>query len=272
MVNRREYLFGESLRRVSFVRLITRWLGKPTAPDLEEAFDLSQAQAYRVLKAARDRASVETETGDARVMLDFLRAQSLSDRLEAGIGLKFGVAVEDVDALLLPPLPDVIIREILQALRNKKALSIAYTARTSTSDRVISPTHLVHVFNRYHLRAWDHEKRGFRDFLLSRITEAKIAKNRRVAPPDKDWEENEMLRFVINPELPLGLRAALATEWDLEVDGVRKIRCRNAHARYAVRRLTERTTIGKHRWLPENEAARKIFNDIEMAVERDDKP
>lgn len=270
MVIRRKRNFGEDLRRISFVRLIARWLGKPVAPDLEEAFGLSQAQAYRVLKAARESTNSEIGTDDACKMLDFLRAQSLSDRVQAGIGLTFGIALEDVEALMLPPLPEFVTQVILRSIRNKRAVAIAYTGRTNTSDRVISPTQLVHVFNRYHLRAWDHEKRGFRDFLLSRITEAQTAKERYTAPFDRDWQEKVVLEFVINPDLPVGLRAALATEWNLEVDGIRKVKCRKAHARYVVRRLTERTTAGARRWLPENEAARNICRDIETSVERDD--
>jgi hypothetical protein len=264
-MGQRQHL-GETLRRVAFIRLIARWLGKPTVSDIQEAFGLSLAQAYRVLGAALD-GTMETQTGDARSVLDFLRAQSLSNKLQTGLGLQFGIAVEDVDAQMLPRLSEDITREILHAIRAKRALSVAYTARKGTSDRVISPTHLVHVFNRYHLRAWDHEKRGYRDFLLSRITEAKMAKERRIAPHDKDWEERIILLFCINPGLPLGLRSALAVEWGLEGD-TREIQCRKAVARYVVRRLTERTTIGLRRWVPQNQAAREIFDMIEAQVER----
>jgi predicted DNA-binding transcriptional regulator YafY len=265
---RRNHNSGEELRRVSFIRLITRWLGKPMAADIEEAFGLSPAQAYRVLKAAHGNASIKVETEDACLMLDFLRAQSLSDRLHVGIGLKFGIGVDDVDAQMLHPLSNIIVEKILESFHNKKSLTIAYMGRKGASDRLVSPTQLVHVLNRYHIRAWDHGKRGFRDFLLSRVIEAVIAKERYTAPLDKDWEESIALTFSINPDLPLSLRASLAAEWDMKDDRVRNVQCRKAHARYVVRRLTERTTIGQRRWLPENEAARQIFNLIENDVER----
>lgn len=202
-------------------------------------------------------------------MLDLLRGQSLSDGLQPGLGLNFGVLVEDVDTLTVPPVPDTIAAEVLRALHPPKAaLSIAYIGRKGTSERVISPTRLVHVYNRYHLRAWDHGARGYRDFVLSRIVEAKITKDLRVAPHDEEWHMTATLRFVINPDLPVSLRAMLAAEWDVFDEGIREIRTRKAHARYVVRRMTERITMGTRRWLPWDEATSQIFDAIEMDVER----
>jgi hypothetical protein len=269
-MSRRNYDFGEDLRRISFVRLIAQWLGKPAAIDLQEAFGLSRAQAYRVLKDAEEVSGGGTPMGEASAVIDFLRAQHLCDRLRAGLGLNSRINIEDIDASLLPPLPGSTVEVILRAMRSKKTIVMAYAGRKGASDRLISPVRLVLVLNRYHVRAWDHAKLGYRDFVLSRIVEVRMSSEPYSAPYDKELGEKLRLDFRINPELPMSLRTALAAEWDLHDEDIRAISCSKAHARYIVRRLTETTAGGRRRWLPANEAASAIFNSIERDVNQDE--
>jgi predicted DNA-binding transcriptional regulator YafY len=158
------------------------------------------------------------------------------------------------------------LRPILEALRYRRsAVSIAYAGREQISDRIISPARLVHILKRHHIRAWDHGRKAYRDFVLSRMTEGRRAGERFFAPYDRDWEEISILRFSVNTALPIDLRAALAIEWDLPENGIHEIQCRKALARYVVREMTETTSEGPRRWLPADDGTAATFKEVYRA-------
>jgi WYL domain len=242
---------------------MTRWFGTVSMADIEIAFGLSRAQAHRVLRTAGDDPMDGVATGDATVFLDHLRSQTASNRLQNGVGIDFGVPVEEGDLLTGPPVREEVLKVILAALRYRRnAVSIAYSGREKVSDRIISPGRLVYILKRHHIRAWDHGRNAYRDFVLSRMTEARRAAERFFAPHDRDWEERAVLQFSVNPALPIDLRAALAIEWDLREDGIHEIECQKALARYVVREMTETTSEGPRRWLPADDSTGAIFNEV----------
>jgi hypothetical protein len=262
-LNGKNALIGEALRRRSFIRLMTRWFGTVSMADIEIAFGLSRAQAHRVLRTAADDPIDGVGTGDAAVFLDHLRSQTASNRLQNGVGIDFGVPVEEGDLLTGPPVREEVLKAILAALRYRRnAVSIAYAGRERVSDRIISPGRLVYILKRHHIRAWDHGRNAYRDFVLSRVTEAMRVEERFFAPHDRDWEERAVLRFSVNPALPIDLRAALAIEWDLPQDGIHEIECRKALARYVVREMTDTTSDGPRRWLPADDGTAATFKEV----------
>ena len=239
------------------------WHGTVSTADIETAFGLSRAQAHRVLRAARDDPVDGVAIGDAAVFLAHLRSQTASDSLQSGLGISFGVPVEEGDLLTRPPVREDVLRAILEALRYRRsAVSIAYAGRDQVSDRIISPARLVYILKRHHIRAWDHGRKAYRDFVLSRMTEGRRAGERFFAPHDRDWEEISILRFSVNTALPIDLRAALAIEWDLPENGVHEIQCRKALARYVVREMTETTSEGPRRWLPADDGTAATFKEV----------
>ncbi|WP_142846417.1 YafY family protein [Telmatospirillum sp. J64-1] len=252
---------GEILRRRAFIQLMAHWFGEVKAADIQQAFGLSQAQAYRCLAAMNTPLS-EEGAGSADMMLAHLRAQSLSNHAWKDLGLDFRVSVEDADLLTERRVQAHILRVLLPALQKRRAVLIAYTGRKGVSERIISPAHLVHVQSRYHLRAWDHTARKHKDFVLSRITETEPASECFTYPHDPDWAAFILLRFKVNPALPAALRAALAQEWELTKDGIRECRCRKALSRYVVRRMTEQTSLGPRRWLPADETTQSLCDQI----------
>jgi hypothetical protein len=133
-------LIGESLRRRSYIRLMTRWFGTVSMADIETAFGLSRAQARRVLRTAGGDQIDGVATGDAAVFLDHLRSQTASNRLQNGVGIDFGVPVEEGDPLTGPPVREEVLKAILEALRYRRnAVSIAYAGREKVSDPIILP-------------------------------------------------------------------------------------------------------------------------------------
>jgi predicted DNA-binding transcriptional regulator YafY len=179
------------------------------------------------------------------------------------LSIDFGVPIEDGHQLTRPPVREEVLKPILETLRYRRnAASIAYVGRATASDRIISPGRLVYILKRHHIRAWDHGRNAYRDFVLSRLTEARRAAERFFAPHDREWEERAVLRFSVNPALPIDLRAALAIEWDLPENGVHEIQCRKALARYVVREMTDTTSEGPRRWLPADDGTAATFNEV----------
>ena len=93
------------------------WHGTVSIADIETAFGLSRAQAHRVLRAARDDPIDGVAIGDAAVFLAHLRSQTASDSLQSGLGISFGVPVEEGDLLTRPPVREDVLRAILEAWR-----------------------------------------------------------------------------------------------------------------------------------------------------------
>jgi hypothetical protein len=215
------------------------------------------------LREAKDDPVDGVAIGEPAVFLDHLRSQTASDRLQNGLGVCFGISIEEGDLLTRPPIREGVLKVVLEALRYRRAaVSIAYAGRERVSDRIVSPGKLVYILKRYHIRAWDHGRMGYRDFVLSRITEARQAGERFFAPHDDAWQETAVLRFSVNPALPINLRASLATEWDLPESGVHEMHCRKALSRYVVREMTETTSEGPRRWLPADDSTLATFKEI----------
>jgi hypothetical protein len=82
---------------------MTRWFGTVSMANIQTAFGLSRAQAHRVLRTAGGDQTDGVATGDASVFLDHLRSQTASNRLQNGVGIDFGVPVEEGGPLTGPP-------------------------------------------------------------------------------------------------------------------------------------------------------------------------
>lgn len=70
-----------------------------------------------------------------------------------------------------------IIRPIINALVDNTILRIEYHSKKGISARTISPQVVIKIAGRIHLRAFDHSKNGYRDFVLSRISEVLTIKH-----------------------------------------------------------------------------------------------
>ena len=126
-----------------------------------------------------------------------------------------------------------ILRKIIIAIRSKRPVTIEYMSRSmEESARVISPHVLVDVVGRYHVRAFDHSKNRFADFVLARIKRCYPPADWRQAPfvgpeTDEDWQDTgEILIEMTDPHSPEGVRVRV--EWDLDQSGRRHVRARRA--------------------------------------------
>jgi hypothetical protein len=84
-----------------------------------------------------------------------------------------------------------VMRFVIQGIEDRRVLSIAYHSRSGDSIRKISPHVIVKVAGRYHVRAYDHAKNDYRDFVLVRILNATHSDSEHErytdAALDEDW-------------------------------------------------------------------------------------
>jgi hypothetical protein len=108
---------------------------------------------------------------------------------------------------------------------------------------MISPNQLVHVDSRYHVRAYCHKRRAYRDFVLSRIHYAELQGNEE---PEKEWVSGNgdeywctriTLQFRPHPELTEAQIQAVTKGYKLDTDGCYRIQTSRALAFYVKRRM-----------------------------------
>ena len=143
------------------------------------------------------------------------------------------------------------IREIIAACLDREAVSLIYAAKTGRQEFVFSPSALIRVRGRYHLRGHRADGGGafgerlhdrYVDVIPARAIEAWRATE---APfvgleKDDDWHALAERRFVLSPELSDAERLCYEHEYGISETGRLKIRKRRALMPYILQELSER--------------------------------
>ncbi len=95
-----------------------------------------------------------------------------------------------------------VVRPIIQAIKNRQRLDIAYASITSPDfeERIISPHTLIHDGHRWHTRAWCEKNNDFRDFVLTRIRDVFNREGPAEQGRDHDTRWNTWIDFSIEPD------------------------------------------------------------------------
>ncbi len=135
-----------------------------------------------------------------------------------------------------------ILSNIVFCILNRQKVRITYQSMTGfePSTRVISPHALGFDGIRWHVRSYCHEKKDFRDFVLSRILSAGKAEPSEIDPnEDMQWNFVVSLHIVPDPELSDSQKRAIELEYGME-NGEVVYKCRQALLLYTL--LTLRLT------------------------------
>lgn len=153
-----------------------------------------------------------------------------------------------VDRLPLPTRlpPKAVLAHIVRAIKNRKKLQVAYhslTDRDSEASRIIEPHSLIDTGLRWHVRAYNPETYDFRDFVLSRFSQARLLNEdaESSAQYDDDWVELINIELAPHPRLNEQKRANLLLDYGAE-DGAIAIQVRRALVGYLLQRLSVDTT------------------------------
>jgi len=137
-------------------------------------------------------------------------------------------------------LPDLAtLATVTRAIKQRQVLRIRYHAiSTGRSEREIAPFALLDTGLRWHARAYDRKSGEFRDFVLTRISDASVVpasaiEDRERPEQDIQWSRIVELELVPHPDQP----HPKVTEMDYGMrNGVLKVRLRAATAGYALRK------------------------------------
>jgi hypothetical protein len=237
--------------RLAFLELRAFFTGELRRGDIESRFGVKPAAASRDLSSYRDIAPDNLDydvasrcyrpTSTFKPVFEFSHERVLSWLLEGfgdglDLGLKQAAPCEGPGHLVKPDLE--VLGSVTRSLCAKKALRISYLSLSSGSKRrEIVPIALADNGLRWHVRAYDRDRKRFSDFVLTRIAKAselnEPVADHEMLSADDQWARIVDMELVPHP----GIAWPKAVEADYGMqDGVLKIKTRAALAGYVLRR------------------------------------
>lgn len=226
-------------KRLEFIEFRLFWEDGINRADIMERFGVSVPQASKDL-------SLYEEKAPGNLVYDKRRKRYLASpgfkpvflKPEADIYLSQLRSVADrpasteetwlsdmpeTDAMPVPHrVVDVnVLRGVLTAIRRQRAIEILYQSmnpsRAEPTWRWVTPHALGNDGLRWHVRAFCHIDKKFKDFLLSRCLEARGDGEPGVAPGDDVfWNETFLVVLSPNPALSQNQRAVVAQDYDMQ--------------------------------------------------------
>ena len=252
-------------QRLEFIEIMAYYTGIISRSDVAEAFGLSDAAATKDLKLYNDLAPDNLIYKHAvfgfvpgehfhPVFADLSPHKILpmmANNLAVAGGPYesesiYGMAMEDVP--LPSRLPDkAVLAQITRAIRGHRKLQARYLSLSDSHNeqqRILEPHALVNTGQRWHVRAYNEETYDFRDFVLSRFTDAlcldELAESSEQY--DDDWVELVVLKLSPHPKLDPRKQQSLLFDYGA-TDKVIEVTVRRALIGYLLQRLTVDTSI-----------------------------
>ena len=252
-------------QRLQFIEIMAYYLGHISRSMLAKAYGISDPAATKDLKLYNDLAPnnleynpslfsfVPSEKFDEvfadlspQSVLPMFAQNLLSIDNPSGKTPIYGISVENMPFPVRQPQKPVLA-QLIRAMKNKRQLKIKYHSLSHRDDqqqsRIIEPHALVNNGLRWHVRAYDHEHYDFRDYVLSRITEAEKLEIEAESSQsyDDDWMEMATLELKAHPGLYKKQRLALNYDYDM-LDDVIEIQVRRALVGYLLQQMKVDTT------------------------------
>lgn len=242
-------------KRLEFIEFFLYWERKIGRKQLQDQFNISPQQASVDLNTFRDFFP-ESMVYDPREK-SYLPTQKFKPKLARDIAKDFLRQLESV-ARGFRPKPDVwiqsfpehdmvsvdyrpikgsLLQTILTAIKKQQCLEATYVSLTSTStgSKKLFPTAIANDGHRWHLRAYNLEKKHFSDYVISRIAKvSKIDFELGLIPKDHAWEDTIVLVLEPEPNLPDQTKEQLELEYEMK-DGQFSIKIRKAMLFYYLR-------------------------------------
>ena len=133
-----------------------------------------------------------------------------------------------------------VLVAVLRAIREGTALRVLYQSMTrpQATIRTLSPHAMAHDGFRWHVRAYCHTRKAFRDFVIARMLEVHGAETAETATAeaDREWHNIVPLVLVPHPKLSESHKRAIELDFGMK-DGQVEFQCRQAFLFYALRHL-----------------------------------
>ena len=226
-------------RRLEFIEFRLYWEGGVRRGDITEKFGVSTPQAsadlglYQKLAAGNlvydssEKRYVSTE--DFKPIFLDLKADSYLAHLHDASGDRVRLTdswMGEVPSTALMPVPNRrvksdVLRALIRAIREKRSIEILYQSMNKENLdkawRWVSPHSLVNDGARWHVRAFCHNRRDFRDFLLSRCDATKsFGEAESDIDNDVAWNELFEVQLHPNPRLNEVQRRGVMEDYEME--------------------------------------------------------
>lgn len=165
-----------------------------------------------------------------------------------------------------------ILRVALDAIREGKALEIRYQSLSGSRPlptwRWISPHAFAFDGNRWHVRAFCHIDRGFKDFLLPRILKTRATADAEAGPrDDSDWNEIVSVALKPHPGLTDDQKRVIAQDFGMKGERL-EVKVRLALLYYLLRRLDLHDFNGEKRPAREQHVVLASPDEVWRALKR----
>lgn len=243
-----EGVSGQQLERLAHIEFLAYFTGKVSRKDIMARFDVGSAAATRDLSAYIEEAPYNlaydprqkryVATSEFQCLLP-LSAEKCLSTLTSGFG-DFMDGGGDFRCAHLIGLekPDVdITATFSRAISLGVPVEIEYVSMSSGfSSRTVCPHSLMNNGLRWHVRAYDRKRGQFSDFVLNRVSSAKLLNKeglsaRERVSEDLEWIEEVELLIGPHPRLEQGSQKAIKVEFGME-NGFFKKRIRKAQVGY----------------------------------------
>jgi len=257
-------------QRMQYIEIMAYYTGVVSRSSVARTFGISDAAATKDLKLYGDLAPDNlvykqshfgfVPTPSFKAMFTDLSPNKVLPLIAANLpmaegpfadGPVYGIAVEGL------PLPSrlpsqEIVAQVIRAAHHHRKLKIRYNSLSDRDEnaemRVIEPHSLINSGLRWHIRAYSEESFDFRDFVLSRISEAEMLVDAAESSSefDDDWMEQVTLKLVPHPGLPVRKQQNLLLDYGANIDnrdGTIEVCVRRALLGYLLQRLSVDTTF-----------------------------
>ena len=113
-----------------------------------------------------------------------------------------------------------VLRDVTRALSRRTGIQVRYQSLSSgdASERTIWPHVLVFDGIRWHVRAYDHKRGEFRDFVLQRLLSTASTEEKSPVSADSDKEWHTFIEAEVVPTRTLGenQRAVIASQFGMK--------------------------------------------------------
>jgi hypothetical protein len=238
------------VERLAFIEARVFFLGELRRADLAKRFSQASIQASRDLALYKELApenlvydfQAKTYLPGAKFRLIFSPTPErvmywLKSGLGDGLPHPQGLPTAAVESLSLPRLAELAV--VTRAIYRTQVLEVTYVSLSrGRGERQIVPHALVDNGQRWHVRAYDRSNARFSDFVITRISRAKVVDGGEVAAheqpvADEQWNRPVELRLIPHPKLTH--KGAVEADYGMR-SGVLIVSCRAAVAGYALRR------------------------------------
>ena len=247
----------EVLLRMRAIELLAYWEGRLITNQVMESFGISRQQASNDIRRYNTEYNSDALIHDPSVK-GYVPSADFQPKLTTGhineyMDMVSGLLSQSTPLTIVPDrhlasvqLPEravkpEVVQKIIAACRGRKSLQLNYASMNHPegTERLISPHTLVYTGFRWHARAFCHENKQYRDFILSRINGAPSLVNESLEYPgveeDSGWQEEIELVFIANPGLSGPQQKLVQCDFAMS-DGKLKIKTKKSLAHYTIQR------------------------------------